>query len=87
MPDHVLDQLGYSKEDVNKIWERPETLEGFRDKPPEMVVWKNLKTRVMEFQGGFGVKVKNKQCYITDLVTFIDLYHAGLAKATGKFIK
>ena len=88
LPDKIINDLGYKISDLSNIREKQNTLEEFRNlHPPEICIWQCKKTYNLSFKDGYSCKIKNKQCYTTDLLTFIDLYHKGFAKPTNKFLK
>ncbi|MHA1867547.1 MAG: glycosyltransferase family 9 protein [Candidatus Heimdallarchaeaceae archaeon] len=89
LPELISRKLGYTDEDTERIRNvYSETIEDFKDRPPEMVVWISTRTQTIKFTDGYDFKVKKGKHYVTDLLSFIDLYNTNKqAKATDIFKK
>lgn len=88
LPNNIIRELGYELDDTEIIKNvQVNTLDEFRNRPPEMVITQPRKTRVLEFTDGYTLKIKKDRRYMIDLLSFIDGYHSKIFKATNRFTK
>ena len=91
LPDIVIKRLGYSSSDIELIRNKyTDTLDEFRYRAktaPEMVIWESKTNKEFSFNDGYIFKPKFGSKYVTDLITFINLFDDKLVKATNLFKK